>query len=314
MAFRRRRRAARARLARRRRRARSRVVAGARSALFLPFARARPDRRRRGARGRLQAGGRRHLPRPRHGGGARPDRAARRWCWPRRRPRSRAASTPSRAATARAALPARFGGRALPDIARDRPAARRAAERGRWLSPPLVAAIAETLAARRAGAAVPQPPRLCAADAVPRLRPPLPVPELLGLAGRAPLPPRARLPPLRPRRAPARGLPRLRQRSTRWSPAGPASSGIAEEVAELFPERAHASCSRRDFPGGVERLRAELEAIAQGRGRHRHRHAARRQGPQFPATDAGRRRRRRSRPRQRRPARRRAHLPAAAAR
>ena len=51
-----------------------RVVAGARSALFLPFQRARADRRRRGARPRLQAGGRRLLQRPRHGGGARPHR------------------------------------------------------------------------------------------------------------------------------------------------------------------------------------------------------------------------------------------------
>ena len=53
---------------------RVRVVAGARSALFLPFKRTRPDRRRRGARPRLQAGGSRLLQRPRHGGGARPHR------------------------------------------------------------------------------------------------------------------------------------------------------------------------------------------------------------------------------------------------
>ena len=39
-----------------------------------------------------------------------------------------------------------------------------------------------------AGAAVPQPPRLCAADAVPHLRPPHRLPAVHGLAGRAPLP------------------------------------------------------------------------------------------------------------------------------
>ena len=53
-------------------------------------------------------------------------------------------------------------------------------------------------AARRAGASLPQPARLCAADPLPLLRPPLRMPELRRMAGRAPLPLGPRLPPLRP--------------------------------------------------------------------------------------------------------------------
>jgi primosomal protein N' (replication factor Y) len=45
--------------------------------------------------------------------------------------------------------------------------------------------------ARRAGIAVPEPPRLCARDVVPELRLQIRMPELLGLARRAPLPPQA---------------------------------------------------------------------------------------------------------------------------
>ena len=120
----------------------ARVVVGARSALFLPFRRPRPDRRRRGARPRLQAGGRRRLPRPRHGGGARPaspaspvvlasatpvDRE------PRQRPPGRyAPPARCRAATAGAALPAIA---AIDMRAGSRPSAAAGS------SPPLVAAI-----------------------------------------------------------------------------------------------------------------------------------------------------------------------------
>ena len=52
-----------------------------------------------------------------------------------------------------------------------------------------------------ADAAVPQSPRLCADDAVPRLRPRHRMPAMLGLAGRASLPPHPDLPSLRPCRA-----------------------------------------------------------------------------------------------------------------
>ena len=99
---------------------------------------------------------------------------------------------------ARVALPSRFADAAMPDIRaidmrRAPPRARRLPVAGRCSRH-----ISETIAARRAVAAVPQPPRLCAADALPRLRPSLPVPGLFELAGRAPLPRPARLPPLRP--------------------------------------------------------------------------------------------------------------------
>ena len=50
----------------------AKVVVGARSALFLPYAESRPDRRRRGARAELQAGRRRPISRPRRRGDARP--------------------------------------------------------------------------------------------------------------------------------------------------------------------------------------------------------------------------------------------------
>ena len=46
-------------------------------------------------------------------------------------------------------------------------------------------------------------------------------------------------------------------------PCGPGVERIAEEVAELFPERRTIVLSS-DFPGGTERLRSELAAIAAG--------------------------------------------------
>jgi primosomal protein N' (replication factor Y) len=45
--------------------------------------------------------------------------------------------------------------------------------------------------------------------------------------------------------------------------AGPGVERLAEEVAETFPE-ARAIVLSSDFPGGTERLRAELKAIAEG--------------------------------------------------
>ena len=162
------------------------------------------------------------------------------------------------------------------------------------------------------GAALPQPARLCAAHALPHLRPPLPVPQLLDLAGRAPLPRRSALPPLRPFGEAAGGLPRLRRHR--------------EPGAHRPRRRAAGRGGGGAFPGGahdrsVERPRRRRRPHAagagvdrQGRGRHRHRHPARRQGPQLPLPHAGRRGRCRSRPGAWRPARRRAHLPACSAR
>ena len=107
-------------------------------------------------------------------------------------------------------LPERFAGATLPeiraiDLTQDPP------PRGRWLAPSLVARARGQPRARRAVAAVPQPPRLRAADPVPPLRPPLPMPQLHRLDGRAPADAPPRLPPLRPCHAAAQGLPRMRR-------------------------------------------------------------------------------------------------------
>ena len=94
----------------------------------------------------------------------------------------------------------------------------------------------ETLDGGRAGDAVPQPPRLCAADPVPRLRPSPAMPQLHRLAGRASLPRRrcnAIIAAITERAAAA--LSRIAARPASFAPAAPASSGCAEEVAARFP-------------------------------------------------------------------------------
>ena len=110
----------------------------------------------------------------------------------------------------RLTLPTRHGGAVLPAVAaidmRATPP-----ERGHFLAPPLIAAMRGHAGARRAGDAVPQPPRLRAADAVPALRPPDAVPELHRLAGGAPRAAGAAMPPLRPHRADPGGVPGLRR-------------------------------------------------------------------------------------------------------
>ena len=105
-------------------------------------------------------------------------------------------------------LPARFGPARLPDIAlvdlkREGP------PRGRWLSPRAIAAIEEARAEgeqamlflNRRGYA---PLTLCRS-----LRPSLRMPQLLGVAGRAPISRLPRLPSLRPCREPAASLPAM---------------------------------------------------------------------------------------------------------
>ena len=108
-----------------------------------------------------------------------------------------ASATPS---LRRAAAARHRGHRHAPRPARARPLPEPAAGQRREEHP----------GARRAGAAVPQPPGLRAADPLPGLRPPLPVQELLDLARGAPVPPGAGLPPVRLRGAPAGGLHRVR--------------------------------------------------------------------------------------------------------
>ena len=96
----------------------------------------------------------------------------------------------------RVVLPSRFGGQHMPhieaiDLRREAPAAR-----------PLHLAAARRRdqnrgRAARAGAVVPQPPRLCAADIMPRLRASLCLHHLRRLAGRSPISPASGLPSLR---------------------------------------------------------------------------------------------------------------------
>ena len=109
---------------------------------------------------------------------------------------------------ARLSLPERFGGQRMPSVEAIDLRTERAAAR------PLHRADArrrdqDRARAQRAGAALPQSPRLRAADAVPRLRLSLLLPELRRLAGRSPLPPHARLPPLRLRHAASGQLPEM---------------------------------------------------------------------------------------------------------
>jgi primosomal protein N' (replication factor Y) len=161
----------------------------------------------------------------------------------------------------RIALPERFGGRRLPDIAAidmraDKP------ERGRFIAPALVAAVRETVESgdqallflNRRGYA---PLTLCRACGhryqcrncstwlvEHRFRRAL-VCHQCGYAER------------RPDSCSECGT------FDNLTPCGPGVERIAEEVAELFPDKRVIVLSS-DFPGGAERLRAELQTVAEG--------------------------------------------------
>ena len=174
------------------------------------------------------------------------------------RKRGQCAARPLRAS----ALPERFGGQHAAGGRGDRLAPRGPAAR------PLHRAAARRggegrARARRAGAAVPQPARLCAADLVPRLRPPDGLPELRRLAGRSPLPAAARLPPLRLFDAAADACPKC-QAAGSFVAVGPGVERLEEEAAELFPG-ARILVLSSDLVESVERLRQELDDVAQGR-------------------------------------------------
>ncbi|WP_460451949.1 primosomal protein N' [Alsobacter sp. SYSU BS001988] len=158
-------------------------------------------------------------------------------------------------------LPGRFGGRAMPDLTavdmrRDGPS------RGRWLSPRLVAAVRETLERgeqallylnRRGYAPLTlcnacghrfQCPNCTAWLVEHRFRRAL-VCHHCGHVER------------RPDACPECGA------VDSLAACGPGVERLAEEVAEAFPQ-ARSLVLSSDFPGGTERLKRELEAVAAG--------------------------------------------------
>ena len=139
-------------------------------------------------------------------------------------------------------LPERFGGAHLPmieaiDMRREGP------PRGRFIAPRLAEAV-QNVAGKppRAGAVVPQPPRLRAAHALPRLRLPPAMPELRRLAGRSPLPQAPGLPPLRLRHAAAGETARTAMPSKASPLSAPASNGWSTKPPNCSPARAFSFC------------------------------------------------------------------------
>ena len=114
-----------------------------------------------------------------------------------------------------------------PHPAGARPLHRAAADRGGDRDP----------GAGGAGDALPQPPRLRAADALPALRPPDALPELHRLAGGAPGAAAAAMPPLRPYRGAAGGMPGMRLRRTAWWRSAPGWSGCWRRRRRSGPRR-----------------------------------------------------------------------------
>ena len=206
-------------------------------------------------------------------------------------------------------LPERHGAARLPEIA----------SVDMRVEPPAPRSVAFALAGhrargvfgrRRASDAVSQPARLCAAYAVPRVRAPARVPQLLGVAGRAPAGGSPAVPSLRTRQGAARFVPGVRRPrpARRVRARGRAIARRGRRARARGPRRHH----RQRHAARPRRGRGGDPAGHRSRDRRPHRHPGGRQGPQLPAVDAGRRRRRRPRAERRRPARDGAHLPALA--
>ncbi len=161
----------------------------------------------------------------------------------------------------RLVLPERYGGRPLPAItAVD--LTKTPAPRGRWLSPPLIAAVRETLGAgeqsllflNRRGYA---PLTLCRACGHRFQCPNCTAWLVEHRFRRALICHHCGHMERRPDMCPACGALDM------LTAAGPGVERLAEETAELFPDARKIVLSS-DFPGGTERLRTELKAIADG--------------------------------------------------
>ena len=208
----------------------------------------------------------------------------RRWCWPRPRPALESWANADAGKYRRLDLTARFGPAVLPEM---RPIDMRAEELpGRALDFRHAAAGGEGADGEgRAGAAVHQPSRLCAGDAVPGLRDADRLRPLRCADGRASVPETAGLPPMRRDEAGAGGLPELRgggQTGRRRPGGGTAGRGGGGPVS---------GGADRGAVFGPVRLGARVEGADRGdrgRGRrHHHRHAAGGQGTQLSPADAG---------------------------
>jgi primosomal protein N' (replication factor Y) len=158
-------------------------------------------------------------------------------------------------------LPARFGGRALPDLAAV-DLTRTPAPRGRWIAPPLVDAVRRNLEAgeqsllflNRRGYA---PLTLCRACGHRFQCPNCSAWLVEHRFRRALICHHCGHTERRPDACPTC------EAVDSLQPCGPGVERLAEEVATLFPE-ARAITLSSDFPGGTERLKQELKAVAEG--------------------------------------------------
>ena len=206
-------------------------------------------------------------------------------------------------------LPARFGERPMPDLAAI-DLRREGPPRGRWLAPRLVEGIEAGLAAgeqsllflNRRGYA---PLTLCRACGH-RFQCPNCSAWLVEHRFRKALSATIAATSSRGREV----CPQCLEADT-LAACGPGVERLAEEVAALFPD-ARTLVLSSDFPGGVERLRAQLDAAARGEYDVIIGTQLVAKGHNFPLLTLVGDRRRRRRPVERRSARRRAHLPAAA--
>lgn len=158
-------------------------------------------------------------------------------------------------------LPERFGGRALPELAAI-DLTRTPAPRGRWISPPLERAVRDNLAAgeqallflNRRGYA---PLTVCRACGHRHQCPNCSTWLVEHRFRRALMCHHCGHVERRPEACVSCGT------VDSLIPCGPGVERLSEEVATLFPD-ARAIVLSSDFPGGTERLKRELEAVARG--------------------------------------------------